>query len=171
LHVFLVELTAYLINILYINEAPIQNTQVLLDSLKRKTYDDELRREELLNYFRRFQSASQKKGGSGIFRQGFSPSEGVDEGPYGLSRRIACKKCGDFHLWIYTGRAKSQARWCQVFSFGMWLFLLLIPCFKSVMKLLCFLHHRTAMIFTKLKMGMDGLSSLFNQFYLGCCTR
>lgn len=36
------------------------NTQVLLDSLKRKTYDDELRREELLNYFRRFQSASQK---------------------------------------------------------------------------------------------------------------
>lgn len=92
----------------------LQNAyEVLLDSLKRKTYDDELRREELLNYFRRFQSASQKKGGSGIFRQGFSPSEGVDEGPYGLSRRIACKKCGDFHLWIYTGRAKSQARWCQ----------------------------------------------------------
>ncbi|KAG8061655.1 hypothetical protein GUJ93_ZPchr0003g16606 [Zizania palustris] len=92
----------------------LQNAyEVLLDSLKRKTYDDELRREELLNYFRRFQSASQKKGGSGIFRQGFSPSEGVDEGPYGLSRRIACKKCSDFHLWIYTGRAKSQARWCQ----------------------------------------------------------
>jgi hypothetical protein len=34
--------------------------QVLLDSLKRKTYDDELRREELLNYFRRFRSVSQK---------------------------------------------------------------------------------------------------------------
>ncbi|XP_006650851.1 uncharacterized protein LOC102699671 [Oryza brachyantha] len=92
----------------------LQNAyEVLLDSLKRKTYDDELRREELLNYFRRFQSASQKKGGSGFFQQGFSPSEGVDEGPHGLSRRIACKKCGDFHLWIYTGRAKSQARWCQ----------------------------------------------------------
>ncbi|KAL5217391.1 hypothetical protein ABZP36_018075 [Zizania latifolia] len=92
----------------------LQNAyEVLLDSLKRKTYDDELRREELLNYFRRFQSASQKKGGSGIFRQGFSPSEGVDEGPYGLSRRITCKKCNDFHSWIYTGRAKSQARWCQ----------------------------------------------------------
>lgn len=92
----------------------LQNAyEVLLDSLKRKTYDDELRREELLNYFRRFQSASQKKGGNGTFRQGFSPSEGVDEGPHGLSRRIACKKCGDFHLWIYTGRAKLQARWCQ----------------------------------------------------------
>uniref|UniRef100_A0A0D9XDI7 J domain-containing protein n=1 Tax=Leersia perrieri TaxID=77586 RepID=A0A0D9XDI7_9ORYZ len=73
----------------------LQNAyEVLLDSLKRKTYDDELRREELLNYFRR-------------------PSEGVDEGPFGLSRRIVCKKCGDFHLWIYTGRAKAQARWCQ----------------------------------------------------------
>lgn len=92
----------------------LQNAyEVLLDSLKRKTYDDELRREELLNYFRRFQSASQKKGRPGAFQQGFSPSEGVDEGPSGLSRRIACKKCGDFHLWVYTGRAKLQARWCQ----------------------------------------------------------
>jgi len=36
------------------------NAQVLLDSLKRKTYDDELRREELLNYFRWFQNVSQK---------------------------------------------------------------------------------------------------------------
>ncbi|PAN44186.1 hypothetical protein PAHAL_9G023000 [Panicum hallii] len=92
----------------------LQNAyEVLLDSLKRKTYDDELRREELLNYFRRFQNVSQKNGRNGTFQHGFSPSEGVDEGPHGLSRRIACKKCGDFHLWIYTGRAKSQARWCQ----------------------------------------------------------
>ncbi|KAL6638193.1 hypothetical protein ACP70R_025765 [Stipagrostis hirtigluma subsp. patula] len=92
----------------------LQNAyEVLLDSLKRKTYDDELRREELLNYFRRFQSVSQKNGRNGTFQHGFSPSEGVDEDPYGLSRRISCKKCGDFHIWIYTGRAKSQARWCQ----------------------------------------------------------
>lgn len=34
------------------------NVQILLDSLKRKTYDDELRREDLLSYFR--QSVSQK---------------------------------------------------------------------------------------------------------------
>ena len=34
--------------------------QVLLDSLKRKTYDDVLRREELLNYIRRLQTSSQK---------------------------------------------------------------------------------------------------------------
>lgn len=34
------------------------NAQILLDSLKHKTYDDELRREDLLNYFR--QSVSQK---------------------------------------------------------------------------------------------------------------
>lgn len=90
----------------------LQNAyEILLDSLKRKTYDDELRREDLLNYFR--QSVSQKNGRNSTFQHGFSPSEGVDEGPYGLSRRIACKKCSDFHLWIYTGRAKSQARWCQ----------------------------------------------------------
>lgn len=44
--------------------------QVLLDSLKRKTYDDELRREEILNYFRRFQAASQKV----LFSVLFNPS-------------------------------------------------------------------------------------------------
>lgn len=32
--------------------------QVLLDSFKKKEYDDELRREELLNYFRKFQNTS-----------------------------------------------------------------------------------------------------------------
>lgn len=45
---------------MYVFMSPQLYTQVLLDSVKRKTYDDELRREELLNYFRRFQGASQK---------------------------------------------------------------------------------------------------------------
>ncbi|PKA65702.1 Chaperone protein dnaJ 49 [Apostasia shenzhenica] len=40
----------------------LQNAyEILLDSLKRKNYDDDLRREELLNYFRRFQTSSQKE--------------------------------------------------------------------------------------------------------------
>ncbi|XP_074557613.1 uncharacterized protein LOC141813550 [Curcuma longa] len=34
--------------------------EVLLDSLKRKTYDEELRKEEFLNYFRRFQNVPQQ---------------------------------------------------------------------------------------------------------------
>ncbi|OAY62581.1 Chaperone protein DnaJ [Ananas comosus] len=95
----------------------LQNAyEVLLDSLKRKMYDDELRREELINYFRRFQNASQKKGRHGNFRSGFGHSEVDGEGPRGggESRRIACKKCGNFHLWIWTERTKSQARWCQM---------------------------------------------------------
>lgn len=79
----------------------LQNAyEVLLDSLKRKAYDDELRREELLNYFRRFQGASQK-------------SEANDEGLFGESRRIVCKTCGNFHLWMHTKKSKSRARWCQ----------------------------------------------------------
>ncbi|KAE8637118.1 hypothetical protein CSA_004595 [Cucumis sativus] len=87
----------------------LQNAyEVLLDSIKRKTYDDELRREELLNIFRRFQSDSQK---SGPF--GFPRSATNREDPFGESRRIACKKCNNFHLWIHTRKLKSQARWCQ----------------------------------------------------------
>ncbi|ERN03153.1 hypothetical protein AMTRI_Chr02g220690 [Amborella trichopoda] len=92
----------------------LQNAyEVLLDSLKRKSYDDELRREELLNYIRRFQSASQRKGRQGFFGPGFSHSEVDEEEPNGDSKRIACKKCNNFHLWVHTDRSKSRARWCQ----------------------------------------------------------
>lgn len=92
----------------------LQNAyEVLLDSLKRKAYDDELRREELLNCFRRFQSAYQKNGRYGPVASGFPRSEADGEEPHGESRRISCKKCGDFHVWFHVDRSKSQARWCQ----------------------------------------------------------
>ncbi|KAL8139630.1 hypothetical protein V2J09_005651 [Rumex salicifolius] len=92
----------------------LQNAyEVLLDSLKRKAYDDELRREELLNYLRRFQSIPQKKGRNGFFPNGFANSEADNEDPLGEARRIACKKCGDFHVWFHTKKSKSRARWCQ----------------------------------------------------------
>ncbi|CAN0855252.1 Chaperone protein DnaJ, partial [Linum grandiflorum] len=49
----------------------LQNAyEVLLDSSKQKAYDDELRREELINYFRRFHSNSQKNGEHGPFPPG-----------------------------------------------------------------------------------------------------
>ncbi|KAF9620913.1 hypothetical protein IFM89_015310 [Coptis chinensis] len=89
----------------------LQNAyEVLLDSLKRKAYDDELRREELLNWFRRSQNISLQNGKTGLFASGFSHST---EDLQGDSRRIACKKCGSFHIWIHTSRSKSKARWCQ----------------------------------------------------------
>ncbi|KAJ0976431.1 hypothetical protein J5N97_018396 [Dioscorea zingiberensis] len=92
----------------------LQNAyEVLLDSLKRKTYDDELRREEILNYFRRFQATSQMNGRHNFSGSGFTHFEAEADGPHGESRRIACKKCNDFHLWTCVERSKSQARWCQ----------------------------------------------------------
>ncbi|XP_059280818.1 uncharacterized protein LOC132034469 [Lycium ferocissimum] len=92
----------------------LQNAyEVLLDSLKRQTYDDELRREELLNYLRRFQSPSQKGRGYGFFTSGFTQTETESEDPLGEARRIACKKCGNFHVWVVTKKTKSKARWCQ----------------------------------------------------------
>ncbi|KAL3812250.1 hypothetical protein ACJIZ3_013518 [Penstemon smallii] len=78
--------------------------EVLLDSFKRKEYDDELRREELLNYFRKFQNSSHESKGH--------MNAGVDD-PTGESRRIACRKCGFLHVWLYTKKLKSKARWCQ----------------------------------------------------------
>ncbi|XP_057959083.1 uncharacterized protein LOC131151721 [Malania oleifera] len=92
----------------------LQNAyEVLLDSFKRKAYDDELRREELLNCFRRFQTASQKNVGHGFFGSGFTHTGGDSEDLLGESRRITCKKCGNFHIWVHINKSKSRARWCQ----------------------------------------------------------
>ncbi|KAI3469255.1 hypothetical protein Pfo_025918 [Paulownia fortunei] len=92
----------------------LQNAyEVLLDSFKRKEYDDELRREELLNYFRKFQNTSHENKGHGLFKSSFAHPEADGEDPLGESRRIACRKCGFFHLWIHTKKSKSRARWCQ----------------------------------------------------------
>ncbi|KAL6186102.1 hypothetical protein ACLB2K_042224 [Fragaria x ananassa] len=92
----------------------LQNAyEVLLDSLKRKAYDDELRSQELLNIFRRFKSSSQKNGGNGFFPSGFGSPEADGEDPLGEARRISCNKCNNFHTWLLTRKSKSRARWCQ----------------------------------------------------------
>ncbi|KAJ6432109.1 hypothetical protein OIU84_019379 [Salix udensis] len=85
----------------------LQNAyEVLLDSLKRKAYDDELRREDLLNYFRSFQSTSQKNGEHGLFASGNLKSQAR-----------WCQDCQDFHL------AKDGDGWVeqssQPFLFGL----------------------------------------------------
>ncbi|KAM3265084.1 putative protein isoform X1 [Capsicum annuum] len=92
----------------------LQNAyEVLLDSLKRKAYDDELRREELLNYLLRFQSPLQKDRGYGFFTSGFRHTEAAGEDSLGDVRRITCRKCGNFHVWVVTKKRKCKARWCQ----------------------------------------------------------
>ncbi|KAF3597613.1 hypothetical protein DY000_02025810 [Brassica cretica] len=85
--------------------------KVLLDSIKRKSYDDELKREELLNCFRRFQNSSQRN--QDTRGHGFGSSEGEGDEALRECRQIACKKCGNFHAWFLTKKSKSRARWCQ----------------------------------------------------------
>lgn len=89
----------------------LQNAyEVLLDSVKRKIYDDELRREELVSHLRRFRSGVQR---SGRHRYGRANAEDERDGLQANSRRIACKKCNGSHIWIHTDRTKARARWCQ----------------------------------------------------------
>ncbi|GKV37878.1 hypothetical protein SLEP1_g45849 [Rubroshorea leprosula] len=54
-----------------------------------------------------------QNGRHGLFASGFAQSEADDEGPFGESRRIACKNCGNCHVWVHTKKSKSRARWCQ----------------------------------------------------------
>lgn len=92
----------------------LQNAyEVLLDSIKRKSYDDELKREELLNYFRRFQNAPQQDTGYSFFGSRFARTDANAEDFSGESRRIVCRKCNNFHVWYHTKKLKSKARWCQ----------------------------------------------------------
>ncbi|KAF3441146.1 hypothetical protein FNV43_RR15057 [Rhamnella rubrinervis] len=74
--------------------------EVLSDSLKKRDYDEQLRKEES-----RTKSVCQKSHGAS--HRG-SPDYCSEE-----SRRIQCAKCGNSHIWICTNRSKVKARWCQ----------------------------------------------------------
>nr|XP_043608661.1 dnaJ homolog dnj-5-like isoform X2 [Erigeron canadensis] len=71
--------------------------EVLSDSIKKRDYDDQLRKEE---------SKSYHKGTSTSYQE--APAYCSEE-----SRRIQCTKCGHSHIWICTNRTKFKARWCQ----------------------------------------------------------
>lgn len=74
--------------------------EVLSDSVKKRDYDEQLRKEES-----RQQSVCQMSHGSS--RQD-NPGYRSEE-----SRRIQCTKCGNSHIWVCTNRSKAKARWCQ----------------------------------------------------------
>ncbi|XP_042501972.1 uncharacterized protein LOC122079507 isoform X2 [Macadamia integrifolia] len=72
--------------------------EVLADSMKKKDYDDQLRKEESKRVCQKSSSSSQQD------RTDYLSEE---------SRRIHCTKCGNSHIWICTNRTKAKARWCQ----------------------------------------------------------
>lgn len=72
--------------------------EVLSDSVKKRDYDDHLRKEEAKSVSQESHSAS---------HQG-APHYYSEE-----SRRIQCTKCGNSHIWVCTQRTKAKARWCQ----------------------------------------------------------
>ncbi|KAG4112373.1 hypothetical protein ERO13_D13G158100v2 [Gossypium hirsutum] len=74
--------------------------EVLSDSVKKRDYDEQLRKEES-----RTRSVCQESHSSS--RQP-SPDYCSEE-----SRRIQCTKCGNSHIWVCTNRNKAKARWCQ----------------------------------------------------------
>nr|XP_043627278.1 uncharacterized protein LOC122598863 [Erigeron canadensis] len=72
--------------------------EVLSDSLKKRDYDEHLRKKESKTLSHKSPSTSHQ--------------ESTDYCS-GESRRIQCTKCGHSHIWICTNRLKSKARWCQ----------------------------------------------------------
>lgn len=74
--------------------------EVLSDSMKKREYDEQLRKEEL-----RTKSVCEKSSSDSWQ----NPSDHCSE----ESRRIQCTKCGNSHIWVCTSRSKAKARWCQ----------------------------------------------------------
>lgn len=72
--------------------------EVLSDSVKKRDYDDQLRKEEAKSVSQESHNASHR-----------------DDLHYYSeeSRRIQCTKCGNSHIWVCTKRTKAKARWCQ----------------------------------------------------------
>ncbi|KAL1349204.1 hypothetical protein HN51_025712 [Arachis hypogaea] len=74
--------------------------EVLSDTVKKRDYDEQLRKEESMA-----KSVCQKSHGSSHQDNSDYRSE--------ESRRIQCTKCGNSHIWVCTSRSKAKARWCQ----------------------------------------------------------
>ncbi|XP_009605066.1 uncharacterized protein [Nicotiana tomentosiformis] len=72
--------------------------EVLSDAVKKRDYDEQLRKEESKSVMQRSASTSNQE----------SSNYCAEE-----SRRIHCTKCGNSHIWICTNRTKVKARWCQ----------------------------------------------------------
>lgn len=72
--------------------------EVLSDAVKKRDYDELLKKEESKSAIQRSCSTSHQ-----------------DSSDYCLeeSRRIQCTKCGNSHVWVCTNRTKAKARWCQ----------------------------------------------------------
>ncbi|KAJ6894605.1 hypothetical protein NC652_028384 [Populus alba x Populus x berolinensis] len=75
--------------------------EVLSDSVKKRDYDEQLRKEES-----RTRSVCEKSHSTS--RQDNSDYCSEE------SRWIQCTKCGNSHKWVCTNRNKAKARWCQV---------------------------------------------------------
>ncbi|KAL0009060.1 hypothetical protein SO802_010562 [Lithocarpus litseifolius] len=74
--------------------------EVLSDSIKKRDYDEQLRKEES-----RTRSVCQ--------RSHSTSHQGNQDYRSEESRRIQCTKCGLSHIWVCTNRSKAKARWCQ----------------------------------------------------------
>ncbi|WJX68154.1 hypothetical protein P8452_52550 [Trifolium repens] len=74
--------------------------EVLSDSVKKRDYDEQLRKEESMA-----KSVCQKSHSSSHQDNTEYRSE--------ESRLIQCTKCRNSHIWVCTNRTKAKARWCQ----------------------------------------------------------
>ncbi|CAI9303400.1 unnamed protein product [Lactuca saligna] len=72
--------------------------EILSDSLKKRDYDEQLRKKESKTLSHKSPSSSHQENND------YCSVE---------SRRIQCTKCGLSHIWICTNRIKLKARWCQ----------------------------------------------------------
>ncbi|XP_073302838.1 uncharacterized protein [Primulina huaijiensis] len=72
--------------------------EVLSDAVKKRDYDEQLKKEESKSVLQKSPSTSCQTTAD------FCSEE---------SRRIQCTKCRNSHIWICTNRSKAKARWCQ----------------------------------------------------------
>ncbi|XP_051124813.1 uncharacterized protein LOC127247129 isoform X2 [Andrographis paniculata] len=72
--------------------------EVLSDDVKKRDYDEQLKKEVSRCVMRKSSSTSHQ-----------NPADVCSED----SRRIHCTKCGNSHVWVCTTRNKAKARWCQ----------------------------------------------------------
>ncbi|CAA7408920.1 unnamed protein product [Spirodela intermedia] len=72
--------------------------EVLSDITRKRAYDEKLRKEELSIVPHKHHASSNQDGMGNRYEK---------------SRHISCILCGKIHIWTFTNRSTSKARWCQ----------------------------------------------------------
>ncbi|GAQ88926.1 chaperone DnaJ-domain superfamily protein [Klebsormidium nitens] len=89
--------------------------ETLIDPVKRKDYEDELKAKDMGERFHKMAEEARNHSQGGRGQSGASPFANFDPEEFfreSDSKKVHCYHCGDSHEWLKVDRPKKACRWC-----------------------------------------------------------